>query len=1255
MNGLVKIPLTAITALTSEPAVKLMRDVLRTECRYGRLSPSALTISSRITISDGGIDAEVNTSPHSVPPDCIFQAGLTGFQIKSGTSFKPWTTSSIKAELLNSKGQLFSEVEHLAKRRGRYALICTGHDLTPKQRNDSKMLIAGVLADQGYANYEDLIDVVAASQLADVAERYPSIASSLAPDPIQEALVIDEWQRDAYMSNPFTASDEQTKLIEHIRAELLGDRKHIRILGEPGLGKTRLVLEALRDPNLAPCVLYIPHGLLFGQTRLFRQLLKSTDDKPLILVVDELPESELAEIWRHLKNRCGALKLITLDHGRDETRDEEIERLQAPKLPKETIKKILASLVGESNELDRWVEICDGSPRVAQAVAENLRANPDDILKPPSTVPIWERYLHGYGKRDEQQFRQVDCVAMYLALFSRFGYESTVADEARYIAKLIETVDPTIGWARFQEIIQSLRARRVLQGSKTLFFVPRALHIYLWKRFWETYGRGFQFVETLSEIPSSLHAWFMSMFKFAEGSATAQVIDDILKTDGLFSNKDVLTSAKGSQFLSILAEASPLGVLKLLESTIGRWSDTEIAAFADHRQQIVWTLEKTAVWPHLTVRSLRLLARLAKNETATYSNNATGTLTGLFRIGCEAAATESSPAERLIAAIELLRSSSDLDRFLGLECMKTALNTSGLGGRMVGPEYQGLKERAKLWIPKAYEEWGVSYKIYFQAMIDETKAWPANLRTKVCSTLINAIENLLIVPACTELAFSTLESLARDPSANPSELNQLFFNWTRFHKEEKTKLITKRLAALQNRYVRKDMSSRFQRYVIDVDWMEWDGSARELPGKGANHTKTLVNALAKRVVEQDALGTVLSMLSPQGQAPALWYFGKQLSIHDPKRILLPPLQTNTLVSKHWGCLGGYLSHVREVKFAAFSELILKLLSNSETAWLGGVLTLRSSYDEKLFDECLKTLELGWLEPTEFSSLRFGMAWQDVPVARMGHLLNLLHRNGDKAALSTLMELLAAIRFDNQLQFQPDLVLDVLSRTLPNDDNHDVMRGYHWKQVGEKLIKWQPASANPVLDMLLTKMTEVYALSYDHYIEPFASSVVLVSPIDAWETIRKHLEQSLPKWASGILNWLKGGLGGFDEKEKRGAIANLPIPDILVWIEVDPASRAGLIAHATPGTLNDEHGGLLTRELLARYTHVDGVKSGISASFHSGGWMGPTSEHLKRRRDKLRLWLGAGFHIEVVKWVEEELESLDKSIEREQMKEEREDF
>lgn len=154
MNGLVEIPIPAITSLTAEAAIKVIRSTLRAECQYSRLSPSALTLSSRLTVADGGIDAEVNTEPNfGVPSDCLFQAGLTGFQIKSGTSFKPWTSSSIRAELLNSKGELYSEVERLVQRRGRYTLICAGHDLTPEQRNEARDQIGSVLADIGYAGY----------------------------------------------------------------------------------------------------------------------------------------------------------------------------------------------------------------------------------------------------------------------------------------------------------------------------------------------------------------------------------------------------------------------------------------------------------------------------------------------------------------------------------------------------------------------------------------------------------------------------------------------------------------------------------------------------------------------------------------------------------------------------------------------------------------------------------------------------------------------------------------------------------------------------------------------------------------------------------------------------------------------------------------------------------------------------------------------------------------------------------------------
>jgi hypothetical protein len=63
------------------------------------------------------------------------------------------------------------------------------------------------------------------------------------------------------------------------------------------------------------------------------------------------------------------------------------------------------------------------------------------------------------------------------------------------------------------------------------------------------------------------------MFKYAGSANTSQVIDDILNLKGIYSQNEFLTSGKGSQFLSVLAEASPAAVLRLLEATIGKWTN----------------------------------------------------------------------------------------------------------------------------------------------------------------------------------------------------------------------------------------------------------------------------------------------------------------------------------------------------------------------------------------------------------------------------------------------------------------------------------------------------------------------------------------------------------------------------------------------------------------------------------------------------------------------------------------------------------
>lgn len=1256
MSPLINVPVSTVVALTAERAVAVMTGILKAESAYAKLNPAVVTISSRLTVADGGIDAEVDVPPDApVPADCFFSAGLTGIQLKSGSSFKPWTESSIRGELINGSGALFPEVARLIEKRGRYVVVCTGHDLTPQQRNDACEQVVRVLESVGAADYRGLVDVLGASQVSNFAERYPGIAASLTFDSIQEAWVLDEWIRDAHMANSLLPTPAQTDLIDQIRLGIEGDAKHIRVLGEPGLGKTRMVLEALKQPHIAPSVLYLCHGSKFGQTALFRQLLRVGRTKPLVLVLDDLSESEMSDIWRHLKTRCGAMKLVTLDHGHDESHDEEILRLRAPRLPDETIRAILAERIGESRGIDRWVAICEGSPRVAHAVAENLHANPTDLLRPPATVALWTRFLHGYGVQEDAESRQVDCVAHHLALFSRFGFEDPVSDEAAYVSRLIQKADPTIGWARFQEIVQSLRARRVLQGSRTLFFVPKALHIYLWKQFWTRYGRGFDFVSTFETMPRSLHAWFLNKFRFADGKDTAFVVEEILKPGGVFSNRDVLISSTGSRFLSTLAEANPAAVLRLLDDTIGKWTDAELAEFKTDRQNIVWALEKIAVWPSHTVRALKVLARLAINENSDFSNNATGTLVSLFRIGPEASATEASPEQRLPALLWLLRAGTDAERLLGLKALRSALDTRGMGSRIVGPEYQGLQARAKLWIPATYGDWWQAHFLYFQTLIDETEPWPAALRPQVCSALLVAVEHQILIPPCTELAFQILERLVSDSAMAPSELNKFFWHWREYRESEESREIGLRVRRLARQYVRCDLASRFQRYVLDVDWLEWDEGWRDRRDQPLSHAKALVAALARRIAAHPhRLNEISHLLAPKSCTPAIWYFGEQLAANDKEFAFLAPLTEVARGTANSTYLYGYLKGVKARSIERFESWLSDMLRSSDTAGLGAEITLQSAYSEDAFNCCLDALEARWIEPALFEALQYGKALDSVPTAQTERLFRLIRERETPEALRLLIGLMNSMSPDQSLPCGSDFVFSVVLKTIPGSVHSGQSVGFDWKRVCSRLVQSDSALAAPLLDAILTAMGGEYHLSYDQSIEELSNELVCMNPEQAWQLTAKQFEADLPRWRSDLYSWLKGGIQSFGVT-RRGPIADMPENSILSWIESDPSERAALIAHAALPTLDDDGGGGLTRQLLTRYGHIEGVSSGISASFHSGSWMGSASQHLKRQRDILRQWLTAGFDFRVAQWIEAEIEWHDRKIQIEEINEERDRF
>ena len=153
-----------------------------------------------------------------------------------------------------------------------------------------------------------------------------------------------------------------------------------------------------------------------------------------------------------------------------------------------------------------------GSPRVAHVIGENLVNHPDDLLKPPSTVDIWERYIAAGDRPDSEKTERRRLVLQHLALFKRFGYEADVAKESDAIAEKIEAADRDITSHEFENIIYELRKRRILQGESTLYITPKALQIWLWTQWWERHHRRFDLQDFTKDLTLELVEWFNGMF-----------------------------------------------------------------------------------------------------------------------------------------------------------------------------------------------------------------------------------------------------------------------------------------------------------------------------------------------------------------------------------------------------------------------------------------------------------------------------------------------------------------------------------------------------------------------------------------------------------------------------------------------------------------------------------------------------------------------------------------------------------------------
>lgn len=95
-NNIFSIDQKILSDLSPFNSVKLFRNLLWCEARRIGLSPHNVLISLNETVADGGIDAKVDGTPSA---DSILVNGQIFFQLKAGSSFKPWQPNQLKKEL----------------------------------------------------------------------------------------------------------------------------------------------------------------------------------------------------------------------------------------------------------------------------------------------------------------------------------------------------------------------------------------------------------------------------------------------------------------------------------------------------------------------------------------------------------------------------------------------------------------------------------------------------------------------------------------------------------------------------------------------------------------------------------------------------------------------------------------------------------------------------------------------------------------------------------------------------------------------------------------------------------------------------------------------------------------------------------------------------------------------------------------------------------------------------------------------------
>lgn len=1263
-----------VMGLGQEGAVYLLHDLIYAELARLKLHAEKITIPNEIDIADGGIDAEV-LGIKAEPESQILFEGETYYQSKSGDSVE-LNDSGLRDIVLTdtkpkTKRLLKPKIKEIAEKNGNLVLFLPG--ISKPKIDEAEKRLLGIIKET-VPGTTLRVRILQADNIVGVLRPHLALKMRLMRGNTSFiGITYDDWAREPSMSKSFEHDEKRDAQVENIRSLLLKDEVNdIRVSGFPGNGKTKSVLEAVSTPELKPQVVYFAKPSQALDTNNLQEL-SYEEDLTGIIIIDECDRTSHASALAIVQRSKSNLKLVTIynEDGNEIVGDVRyIDLNTSEKLSEDTIKRIIKSYISTAEDAGRWAQYCDGSPRMAHMIGENLQYNSADILKNPGYDEAMELCLANRDQIGSPAFNERKQVLMWLSLFTKFGWSTVHASEREFILAKIKRLE-NMPEGKVEQIIKDLKDRKILQGDKTLYISPRLLQVRAWKWWWEQYGPTFDTEKFWREkddegnvipVSSQLVDWFNDMFQYAaEAPGAAEVVKKLLAKGGPLENEENLIQAIGSNFFLRLTEANPGDTLALLSRWLKDKSDSDLEALSFDRQRLTRSLEAMAVWREHFVEATRLLLRIARTEKDhTYSNNSEGTFSDMFSNGYgKVATTEAPPPERMIVLKEALASDNPKEQLLAIQGVYKSLEMDHFS-KMVGPEIQGLKREPKLWLPATWGEFWDAMQGTWDLLVARIPTLRDEPLEKAVGVLSDRLRGLVRIH---ERGLKFLEDFIRltnegyIPYEEALKTVSLILRYEKELKEDIRARLEEFYASLEG----DDVGGKLKRYVatdVPEDW--WDDD-----GQKVNLTLQKLEELAKAVLQNHDILAENPWLFTY-DAKNGYSFGLALATADTDYKLLPKLiqeqKKSTGENASVFFLSGYLQGIQKRDINKAHEVIDKL--KTDDYFLTHILELiwRTELDEYTGTIVLELLKQNKVNYREMARFKLGGGVKHISDQLFDEWIkDLLGRNDVNAHATAIDLFMSHYVFQEKKELPKALTKKLLSmKTLGSQATRQISNDieWDWSQVAMRYIEQYPDD----VDFLINFMAQYYGrkgsiLESHHEAAKVLSELATLKPEMVWDKVAGEITSERHD-TYGLERWLQGETW-FGSDRGAGAIQALDKKMLLSWIDEDPKERAPLVASMVPhdfGFDNKPDDPCWLQIMLDKYGADKRVISAVNANLWSEGYSGPASQHYAAKLEDIKRFKTLNKDsVNIQNWANEYIPGLEQHVEQSKIREEREWF